>query len=187
MCEGEVTEAGYFADLRRLHRAVLSIEISPKGKPKTLVERATRMKKDAERDARKESDDNLRFDFVWCVFDTDDHPGIPEAKQRARDNGINLAISNPCFEIWILLHFQDHRSHVQRKILRAMCRTYLPDYVKEVPCDELRSTYQQATERAAALVLWHEQQGREQHSNPSTGVYRLTEQIRELGNQKNRR
>ena len=82
--------------------------------------------------ARKEADDNLRFDFVWCVFDSDDHPGIPAAKQQARDNGINLAISNPCFEIWILLHFQDHRSHVQRQTLRGMCRKSLPAYVKGV-------------------------------------------------------
>ena len=23
-------------------------------------------------------------------------------------NGIRLAISNPCFELWLILHFQDH-------------------------------------------------------------------------------
>jgi hypothetical protein len=30
---------------------------------------------------------------VWCVFDVDIHPNLPEAKQQARDNGLSLAIS----------------------------------------------------------------------------------------------
>lgn len=35
------------------------------------------------------------------------HPGLTDAIEQARQNGIWLAISNPCFELWLVLHFQD--------------------------------------------------------------------------------
>ena len=76
------------------------MEISPGGEPKALVQRAVEKKKDAERLARSQKDSNLRYDQVWCVFDIDEHRLIPEAKQQAVANGIELAISNPCFELW---------------------------------------------------------------------------------------
>jgi hypothetical protein len=36
---------------------------------------------------------------VWCVFDIDEHPVIPEAKDQAPANRIELTISNPYFEL----------------------------------------------------------------------------------------
>ena len=149
-----------------------------------MVQRAVEMKKTGQKKAKAEKDDNLRFDFVWCVFDIDDHPGIADAKQQARDNEIELAISNPCFELWILLHFQDHRKHVRREVLRSLVRKHLPDYVKDVPCDKLRPLYDQALSRASKLETWHLEQSSEEHRNPSTGVHKLTEQIRRLGNRR---
>jgi hypothetical protein len=50
-------------------------------------------------------------DEVWCVFDVDEHPKLAEARDQANANGIQLAVSNPCFELWLLLHFQEHRAH----------------------------------------------------------------------------
>ena len=47
-----------------------------------------------------EEDDNLRYDSVSCVFGVDDHPHIPDATAMARDKGIELAVSNQCFELW---------------------------------------------------------------------------------------
>lgn len=93
---------------------MVDVKISPGGVPKTLVERATEMKKAGEREANTKKDEYLRYDEVWCVFDIDDHPKIADARQQARDNGIDLAISNPCFELWVLLHFQDQRAHISR-------------------------------------------------------------------------
>ncbi len=179
VCEGTVTEPGYFEELRRLYRRVVDVKISPGGVPKTLVERAAAFKKACEREATVKKDDNLRYDEVWCVFDVDDHPKIADARQQARDNGINLAISNPCFELWVLLHFQDQRAHISRQKLRAACKTHLPGYEKELPTELLNQRYDQATTRARDLDVWQQEQGRE-CGNPSTGVYKLTEAIRGL-------
>lgn len=51
-------------------------------------------------------------DTAWAVFDGDEHRDSNphnwnDAVQRAKSHGINLAISNPCFELWYLLYYQD--------------------------------------------------------------------------------
>ncbi len=178
VCEGMKTEPGYFQDFRREYRRVVEVELSPGGVPKTLVERAAEMKVDAKRVARAAKDENLLYDQVWCVFDIDDHPKVDDAKQQARDNGIEIAISNPCFELWVLLHFQDRTAQIDRAKLQDLCRKHLPGYIKDLPTEKLTPQYEQAATRARKLDAWQQQQGRKEDPNPSTGVYKLTEAIR---------
>ncbi len=73
--------------------------------PLTLVEAA----REAKRIASSE------VDSYWCVFDVespDTHPYLKEAVIMARDNGIRLAISNPCFEIWLILHLAAQNAYL---------------------------------------------------------------------------
>jgi RloB-like protein len=107
VCEGTVTEPCYFTAIRHVERCLIELQIEGGGAPKALVERAVALKRQAARDARREADDNLKYDEVWCVFDVDEHQLIHEAKEQAKANGVELAESNPCFELWVLLHFQD--------------------------------------------------------------------------------
>ncbi len=148
--------------------------------PKALVERALAMMKDAEREARRRGDDFLRYDEVWCVFDVDDHARLHDARQQARSHGIELAVSNPCFELWALLHFQEQTAWLDRDKLRSFIKRHLPDYRKALPFHILKSGYAEAVRRAEHL----DQRCEERDcpgDNPSTGVYRLTERIREEG------
>jgi hypothetical protein len=108
VCEGTRTEPEYFTDLRNRERSLVELVIEAGGTPKTLVERAVALKKESKRQAKK--DPNLGYEHVWCVFDVDEHPYVAEAQQQARDNKIDVAISNPCFELWALLHFQDQHA-----------------------------------------------------------------------------
>lgn len=181
-CEGEVTEPSYFNGLKReAHNRLLHIEVRPGGPdPKTLVDFAVDLKKQAENSARRLQDDNLRYDEIWCVFDVDAHFHIPDAKQKAKANKISLAISNPCFELWILLHFQDQRPHIERDRVQAACREHMPGYDKEVPFNVVFPRYREAVGRAQALEHWQETRGCV-GENPSTGIHRLTERIMELG------
>jgi hypothetical protein len=153
------------------------LEIRGGGVPKTLVERAVRLKAEAETNAKRERDGNLRYDHVWCVFDVDEHPHIPDAKQQARDNGIELAISNPCFELWLLLHFQDQRSCIDRSALHHECVKHLPEYEKRIPFAKVHPNYQEAVRRAHALRAWQESRGCAEDTNPWTVVHELTELI----------
>ena len=99
--EGAVTEPEYLRGLARASRnpRVRIVVIEGAGVPRTIVETAVERKDAAEIRAKREGDQNLIYDEVWCVFDVDQHPRIPEAMQMARDNGIELAISNPCIEL----------------------------------------------------------------------------------------
>ena len=177
VCEGKRTEPEYFRDMKTVERALVDLDIRSEGMPKELVERAVELKRQAEAAAERERDENLRYDEVWCVFDIDTHKLIAEASQQARNHRIELAISNPCFELWVLLHFQDQRAHIQVRQVQRLCAKHLPGYEKRVPYTKLRRYYIIAVQRAKHLDKMQASLGR-MRGNPSTGVYRLTEKIR---------
>ncbi|MEO6195139.1 MAG: RloB family protein [Thermoanaerobaculia bacterium] len=118
--------------------------------------------------------------MVWCVFDVDEHPHLLDARQKARDNGIDLAVSNPCFELWALLHFQDQTAHLERDEARRRLKEHIRGYGKALPFQRLHPTYSEAVQRAQNLDRRREE-AQDSGGNPSTGVYQLTEIIREGG------
>jgi hypothetical protein len=177
VCEGEKTEKQYFEGFARDFRTPVDVKIAPEhGVPKTLVVTAKRYKKKAEDAARKEDDENRAYDAVWCVFDVDDHPQVADARQMAQANGIELAISNPCFELWLLLHFRDSPGMQPRETMRRMLSRYVPGYDKRVEFTVYAEGYPQAVKRAEQMDKKAEEDG-DSGRNPTTGVYRLTREI----------
>ncbi len=142
-----------------------------------MVEQALGLRKDATSRARAERDQNLAFDEVWCVYDVDRHPSLNDAGQLARANGIELAISNPCFELWLLLHFRESPGARDHEQLPGLLTAYLPGYAKHPDMERLLPRYEEARLRAERLDQDASSMG-ERGRNPSTGVYRLTEAIR---------
>lgn len=51
---------------------------------------------------------NLKYDQRWVVYDADVLTGkqIQRALEQARQGHLQSAISNPCFEYWLLLHHE---------------------------------------------------------------------------------
>lgn len=181
ICEGTKTEPSYFAALRTEEevRLVDVVIEDSGGVPKTLVERAAELKRSAAERARRSDDNSIAYDEVWCVFDVDEHPRMTEALQQARDNDIRVALSNPCFELWILLHFADQTAHIERHTAQRACRNYLKGFKKQVSYAELRNHYGDAVRRATALDVMQERNG-QPGANPTTWVYKLTERLRSL-------
>src|SRR5271165_5586437 len=91
---------------------------------------------------------------------------LAEAQQQARDNGIEVAVSNPCFELWALPHFQDQRAHIDRHEVQRLCRRYMPRYEKRLPCETLLETYKAAVRRSVELEQWHQSRDND-GGNPS--------------------
>jgi hypothetical protein len=179
VCEGEVTEPGYFRAFqhavrnRRVH-----VEIARQhGVPMTIVEIAVRLHAESKDEARRQRDDNLLWDEVWGVFDVDEHPNLEQACRLAVGSGILLAVSNPCFELWALLHFQDQRAHIERHRVRAELQQVMPGYDKDLDFERMHQGYDAAVRRAVDLVREAGHHG-ELMRNPTTGVVRLTESIR---------
>jgi len=180
VCEGELTEPDYFKSLRREWRSHVNLVAHGVGVPLTVVEAAVAQRDKAKEEAKLKHDLNLAFDEVWCVFDRDEHPNVCEAFELAARNQLKVAFSNPCFEIWLLLHFRDQRAHIERSKLQAQCREIIPGFDKRVPIEQMIGHYDLAKERAIQLEQW--QRGRDcERKNPWTDVYLLTERIRILG------
>lgn len=123
-------------------------------------------------------------DAVWCVFDRDDTPNdaIIKAFESAKKNNIRICLSNPCFELWYLLHFGDYNvtlgdcGNVIRKL-----KEYIPSYVKnENYYTTLKSRTINAVKHAKRLCCCHEECGIaliSRDSDPSTQVYEILEEI----------
>jgi RloB-like protein len=177
-CEGKLTETHYFRYLQQVFRsALVSIEISPEhGDPWHLVEVA----KAAKRGAIRERDVNREFDQVWCVSDVDEHARLSEARQAASDAGVSMAISNPCFELWLLLHFQDQTAYLERNEAARQLRNHIAGYEKALECGVLAGRYGAARTRAQALEAMHVGNGSlPPDDNPSSGVLVVVEALRE--------
>lgn len=179
VCEGRETERRYIEAFQHAVRNPrVHVEVAREtGVPKTVVKEAIALRERAEQEALRERDENLRWDEVWGVFDVDDHPSLAEAVELAGRHAIRVAVSNPCFELWALLHFQDQQAHIERGKLRAALQRHLRGYDKVLDFDRMHPGYEEALRRATALADRAARDG-EPGRNPTTDVPRLTESIR---------
>lgn len=172
-CEGKVTEHRYIYELARYVRATTVAVADEHGDPKFLVERAVSEKR-RRRSSREPGDQ------IWCVFDVDEHARLADAIVQARDNGIGVALSNPSFELWALLHFEAQTAYIEREPLRRKLQTHIVGYDKLLPFADLLSRQDDATARAQALTEMHVQNGSADNENPSTTVWMLVDAITRL-------
>ena len=54
-------------------------------------------------------------DKIWCVFDRDDNTNemLDKARKLAAKEGYEITFSNPSFELWFLLHFQNQTAPLE--------------------------------------------------------------------------
>ncbi|MFI6293580.1 RloB family protein [Nonomuraea sp. NPDC050790] len=177
--EGKRTEVLYLQHWHRLFRDQVLVTIDEfHGTPLPLVREAAKRKREDERDQRRGRGD--AFDEYWCMFDVDEHPGLTAAMVMAGANGINIAVSNPCLELWFMLHFQDQYAAIDRKVAQTIAATQLNcgKVLSPHALQHLEEQYELAVERAQKLDSKHEGDGSPEGSNPSSSVWRLVNRIR---------
>jgi hypothetical protein len=100
--EGKETEKQYFGMFKstRIKVEILATTEDGKSAPEYVLERL---------DKFKERYDLSKDDMLWLVSDVDRwrDKKLSSVCSQARQKGYNLAISNPCFEVWLTLHFED--------------------------------------------------------------------------------
>lgn len=162
VCGGKVTEPQYLKGLRNSVRSrALDLDFTAVPRSPTDVVAAA---------IRRSGPD---FDEVWCVFDVDQFD-IREAVRRAREREVNLAISNPCFELWLLLHFERCNSHLRGyEAVVVKLKKHVPDYDKSVSFRHFEGRVTTAIANAKQL----DASGTDHSKNPSTSVWRLVETI----------
>ena len=157
----------------------MKVDVHPEPRSSSdIINYANKLRNKALADSTRNNRPNLKYDEVCCVFDVDDRPGekVAEAIAKARKSGLNVALSNPCFELWLLLHLRDRPGALTHKQAPSMLRKYVPDYHKKVDFSTYRGGYTQAVKHAIYLDEAANESG-EPGRNPTTGVYKLTELI----------
>lgn len=116
-----------------------------------------------------------RADEIWCVADVDEYD-IGAAATAATRSGVELAVSNPCFEVWLLLHLcATTRQFADYRDVRKELNRVLPGYDKaRLRFPDFSSGVGSAVTRARRL---DEAAGAGTPPNPSSGVWRLVARI----------
>jgi hypothetical protein len=181
ICEGTKTERYYFESLRNDFRAqTVKVEIADsKGdtSPLHIVEKAV-TSRDKKRTAFDWDDEN---DEVWCVFDTEQKgksPSLEQALRRAKQEGFLLAVSNPCFEYWYLLHYRGtDREFTNYKELSTILGDHIPGYHKNKPVYAILRPLMQTALHNASILIKRNPDHWSRIQNPSTGVNKLVLKI----------
>jgi hypothetical protein len=164
--EGSKTEPNYFREIRaayRLHTANVEVRPSELGTaPIQVVQYAQELFENGD---RHKNIQRRAFEKVYAVFDRDDHDSYHDALKLAASLDGKLknddkqpirfqAIASvPCFELWLLLHYEDIQALLDRNEVMRRLKKHFPCYDKgadnafKITCERLKV----ATERAERL------------------------------------
>ncbi len=196
-CEGEKTEPYYLKSyISEFHSstrqlATILVEKTDKNTPVSLVEEAI----------AHQNRNGLKIDEYWVVYDREainkySHALHQQARQKADANGINIALSNVCFEHWLLLHLEDHRRGYSncsellkqsnfKSLLESECG--IKNYDKGLPIlfDKIKHGINDAKDRAEVICKGAKKTaevGKDapHYLNPYTDVYKLLDAMKEF-------
>lgn len=176
-CEGRRTEPDYLKALKQepavrdVASVDIRIDIDASGVvPLTLVNAAAKAR------ARTRGQQG-EIDEVWCLFDVEapqNHPNLDEAVAKAEESDVRLAVSNPCFELWLALHFADRAAWLDTADAGRLRREHDGSSGKGVVGAPYMARRTEAVQRARALAAKHERDGTEfPDDNPSSGMFRF--------------
>lgn len=184
VCEGQ-TEEWYFSKFPVISLSVKCVNLQ--GQSKMSLVKATQ-------DILEE--EGFAFDEVWCVFDMDvntnrDFTLFDKSIAKAKSLGYNVAYSNDCFELWLLLHYKDIQSTQNREYYyEQLGKCFKMNYVKNGKkidfCKKLYTLLQEDdnSSEAQAIVRAEKLYLRQKHlpyhqQKPVTLVYQLVRLLNE--------
>lgn len=142
VCDDSKTSPAYFSEVKRVVRKYVHLDIVPACKD--TMDRAIQKRKELKSDGGE-----TEGDAVWILIDCErDEASAQLKKSRGQREGIRVALSKPCFELWTLLHLKDigqafnHCDHVidmLKPAWKAKFREEFPqkkanaDYSKIIP------------------------------------------------------
>ncbi len=142
------------------------------------------MVEDTVRTADKRGFDTEYGDKAFIVFDADfnKESQIVEARKLANDNGFQLVISNPCFEVWLLLHFRySSKGYQSNDEVINEIKNRWPEYRKNIGSFQgILDRTEMAVDNAKKLEAFHDSVNPKtdaEKRNPSTDVYKLIDLI----------
>lgn len=167
ICEGE-TEKSYVELLRRHYRVPVTIKTRVSGNSinSRLVDQYIR-------ELGVGSAEECR---VFCIYDADVQPVV----ERLQSLGGTVILTNPCFELWYILHSVEHRHPVDSDEVIKMLKDSHPVWEKymkgRLTADqsELLMTNSSDAVRRASKLTWP--------GNPSSNMGAFIEALENLKN-----
>ncbi|OHT88084.1 RloB family protein [Mycobacteroides saopaulense] len=178
--EGKKTEVQYVNHLYRLHRDQVIISVAPHlgSAPKTVVQAAANERNSDLREEKRGR--GSAFSEYWAVFDVDEHKDLDEALAVAAKEGIKVALSSPCLELWFLLHAQPQTAYLHHHDAQHHAKQFLgcEKTLTDGALALLDAGYLMAKQRACGLDAKHLGDQSVLPWNPSSNIWELTETIK---------
>ena len=157
ICEGE-TEVCYINLLKTWYKSPVRIVSHIEGTKITpsLVEKRTKDKA-----------------HTFLMYDMD----VQAINEKLLKCKAEMLLSNPCFEIWLLLHAKDQKAAIETDALIKELKKSAPvwkNYSKSAFTDTQKAFLNDNTYLAVVRA-----KGLKEFQNPSTGIYRLIELLKE--------
>lgn len=158
ICEGE-TEESYVNLLKKWYKLPIKIVSRVAGtrvSPSFVEKRTNELKISREDDVQ-----------AYLMYDMD----VEAINEKLRSCKADLLLSNPCFELWLLLHAKDHKSAINAdSVIKELknSTSVWKSYNKASFSDTQKAFLKDKTEIAMERAM-----GLKEFENPSTGVYKL--------------
>lgn len=185
--EGSKTEPNYFEEIRstlRLHTANVVVRPSELGTaPIQVVDYAKQLFLEGDRHRNIQP---RAFEKVFAVFDRDEHQSYSNALSVAESLDGKLKNDNkqvirfqavpsiPSFELWLLLHFENVQSQIDRHEVLRRLKKHIPQYDKGC-----KGTFKMTHEHLGTAFSRAEQLGQQNsaytHPEPYTAVGNLVQ------------
>ncbi len=125
--EGQKTEPQYFKDLNSreyLNNLRVHVEVLPRYSSSSSPNHVLRVLNNFKSEYKLRKDDEL-----WMVIDLDRWPNglLSDVIAQCIQKDYKFAVSNPCFEAWLLLHLRDIEQEYSR------------DEIENFSCNDLKS------------------------------------------------
>jgi hypothetical protein len=163
-CEGESEEA-YVRYLMRKYR--LPVQIIPKILKNRISDRLI--------NEHTKSTFNHETDRIFLVYDIDVEGFYDKLIDIQKKRKLDLLLSNPCFELWYILHYANQTSEITTPIcfkrIEILCPGYSKGTISTKLKEKLDSKCVEATRRARNL---------ETHKNPSTNIYNFLDELERI-------
>ncbi len=118
--------------------------------------------------------DFVKGDRIWIVLDKDENDlqKLHNLKEWCEENDVGLAFSNPCFELWLLIHFNYVDSSMNKEDLIAKLTQNLREqYDKSKDYSHIFSEKIETAVRNARTLREHNgQSGKRCNQNPFTNI-----------------
>lgn len=193
-CEGICTEPNYIKGLVEHQKSIQAIAVGTE----VIIAQHSHSNPHGVLQDLLNTPDYESFDELWIVIDRDEieskgkgfgghsEENFKKALEDSKKNDVNVACSNPCFELWIVLHFDFRdtacsRDDIQKKALEKVNST-LPKDKQLKKIDDLKAVknlYDLLKDKVDTAMINAKKLkvNEEKKENPSSGMYKLVDSL----------